>query len=259
MSDNAHVHRSERLKLITQMVNAGPRTIADLSILTGVSTISVRRDLRDLSEQGAVKRVRGGAVPVSSREDQYPFEPRPAEEPDLRGRLARTVAELISPGDAVLIDNGTTALAVAREIAGVGVTVLALSLHAAVAAASKPGNRVIVPGGPVDDDNLGFTSAGARDAVGSMRFDFAILDACAADPDAGLTVTSWGDAQVKRTALTVSRRPILVVPADKLTRTAAHWFGSMHQVDTLITTDGVTPRLVYEAQSAGVKMIIVEP
>lgn len=251
--------RSDRLALIIQMIDEAPRTIADLAMRTGVSPISIRRDLRDLAEKGAVTRVRGGAERVPVDQPQHPVQHQLGADADVERRLARAVAELISPGDAVLIDNGTTALAVAREIAGVGVTVLALSLHAAVAAASKPGNRVIVPGGPVDDDNLGFTSAGARDAVGSMRFDFAILDACAADPDAGLTVTSWGDAQVKRTALTVSRRPILVVPADKLTRTAAHWFGSMHQVDTLITTDGVTPRLVYEAQSAGVIMIIVEP
>ncbi len=251
--------RSDRLALIIQMIDEAPRTIADLAMRTGVSPISIRRDLRDLAEKGAVTRVRGGAERVPVDQPQHPVQHQLGADADVERRLARAVTELISPGDAVLLDSGTTAQAVAQELAGLGVTVLALSLHAAVAAASKPGNRVIVPGGPVDENGLGFTSAEARDTVESMRFDVAILSAFVGDSAAGLTVADWGDAQVKRTALTVSRRPILVVTADMFTRTAAHWIGSVHQVDTLITTDGVTPRLVYEAQSAGVKMIIVEP
>ncbi|WKK70320.1 hypothetical protein Q0F99_10460 [Rathayibacter oskolensis] len=148
---------------------------------------------------------------------------------------------MIAPGDSVLIDNGTTALAVAEELSGLGITAMALSLHAAAALARTPGNEVIVPGGPVGHDDLAFTGAGAAEAIRAMRFDIAILGACAADPETGLTVASWGDAQVKRAAIESSRRVLLVATPEKFTRTAAHRFGSFRDLDTIVTLPDILP------------------
>lgn len=238
-------------------MDAGPRSIEELATLTGVSTISVRRDLVELAEQGALVRTRGGAAPAVRRGSEYPFGLRQSEEADVKQALARLAATLVEPGDSVLIDNGTTALAVAMELAGLGITALALSLHAAAALASRPGNQVIVPGGTVDHDDLGFTSAGATDAVRAMRFDLAIFGACAADPDTGLTVAGWGDAQIKRAALANSRRAVLVATADKFSRTAAHRFGGIEDLDTIVTTPDAGVVIRYQAQQAGVEVLTI--
>jgi DeoR/GlpR family transcriptional regulator of sugar metabolism len=177
------VQRSERQKVIIRSVDSGERSVNDLVALTGASAISIRRDLTELAEQGALRRVRGGAAPVATRGSEYPFALRRGEDSDEKTLLAQAVAGMISPGDSVLIDNGTTALAVAHELAGLGITALALSLHAAAALARTPGNEVIVPGGPVGHDDLAFTGAGAAEAIRAMRFDVAILGACADRPD----------------------------------------------------------------------------
>jgi DeoR/GlpR family transcriptional regulator of sugar metabolism len=134
---------------------------------------------------------------------------------------------MIQPGDCVLLDNGTTAIAVARRLSGLGVTVMALSLHVAAALAVCSGDEILVPGGPLDHDDLAFTSAGAADAVRSMRFDIAVITTCAADPVQGLSVERWGDARVKQAALTNARRAVLVATPDKFSRTAAHVFASI--------------------------------
>ncbi|WP_158437847.1 DeoR/GlpR family DNA-binding transcription regulator [Naasia lichenicola] len=250
--------RSERQRVIIRAVDSGRRTIDELATLTGVSPISIRRDLTELSEQGAIRRVRGGAAPAASRGAEYPFELRRGEDSDTKRALAQVAASLIKPGDAVVIDNGTTALAVARQITGIGITAMALSLHAAAAMAAQHGNQVIVPGGTVDHDDLAFTSAGAAEAVGAMHFDFAIIGACAADPDTGLTVAGWGDAQVKRAVLKASRRVILVATADKFTRTAAHRFGTIHDLDTIVTTEDAPTAMIYDARRAGVNVLFAE-
>lgn len=245
--------------MIIRAVDSGRRTIDELAELTGVSPISIRRDLAELAEQGAVQRIRGGAAPVVSRGSEYPFGLRTSEDTEVKRTLARHAASLIQPGDAVLIDNGTTALAVARELAGLGITALALSLHAAAALAAKPGNEVVVPGGTVGHDDLSFTDAGAADAVRAMRFDIAIIGACAADPDTGLTVATWGDAQVKKAALASSRHVVLVATADKFGRTAAHRFGTLDDVDTIITTSDAPPALVHDARAAGIELVLLDP
>lgn len=234
----------------------GARSVAELAELAGVSTISIRRDLTELAEQGALVRTRGGAAAAPRRGVDYPFALRRTEDAETKDALARVAAGLIAPGDSVLIDNGTTAMTVARELAGLGITALALSLHAAAALASKPGNQVIVPGGVVGHDDLAFTSATAVDTVRAMRFDVAIFGACAADPETGLTVADWNDAQIKRAALAQSNRAVLVATADKFARTAAHRFGTFDNLDAIVTTSDVSADVRYRAERAGVQVII---
>lgn len=253
-----HVQRSQRHKLIIHAVESGTLAIEDLATLTGASTITIRRDLTELADQGAVVRVRGGAGPVASRGTKYPFDLRQTEHATTKQALAQAAAALVKPGDCVLIDNGTTALAVAYELAGLGITALALSLHAAAALASKPGNQVIVPGGPINHDDLSFTAAGTEQAIHQMRFDYAFIGSCAAHPDTGLTVTDWGEAQAKRATLGSARRTVLVATPDKFTRTAAHRFASLADLDTIVTTDSAPDNVFAEAHLHDINLISVE-
>lgn len=259
MNQNDHVQRSERQRVIIRAVDSGSRTIGELAELTGASTITIRRDLTELAEQGALRRTRGGAQAAVRRGADYPFALRQAADTEVKRALARAAAELVRPGDAVLIDNGTTALAVAEELAGVGITALALSLHAAAALARVPGNDVIVPGASVSPDDLSFGGTGVAETVSGMCFDVAILGACAADPDTGLTVANRDDAHVKRAALRASRRAILVATADKFTRTSAHRFGVLGDLDTIVTTSDAPTALAFAAREAGVALEFVDP
>lgn len=241
--------------MIIRAVDSGPRTVDELVSLSGVSAITVRRDLAELAEQGAVMRTRGGAAPAVRRGSEYPFGLRRSADAEEKAALARVAAGLIRQGDSVLIDNGTTALAVASELAGLGITAMALSLHAAAALASRQGNQVVVPGGTVDHDDLSFTSSSVADAIRDMRFDIAVFGACAADPADGLTVATWNDAQIKRAALASARRAVLVATADKFTRTAAHRFGGLTDLDTIVTTPDVDVAVTYEARRQGIDLL----
>ncbi len=252
------MQRSKRQKLITAAVSSGPRSIQALAELTGVSAVSIRRDLMELADQGVIRRVRGGAAPMPHRGANYPFALRQTSDIDLKRALAQATAELIEPGESVFIDNGTTSLAVAEELSGKGLTGMAVSLHSAAALASKPGNQVIVPGGLIEHDGLAFTSAGVVDAVAAMQFDTAIIGTCGANPDVGLTVADWGDAQVKRAAFASAQRVILVSTADKFSQTAAHRFASIADLDVIVTTRNAPPGVTAEAHIAGVTVIEVD-
>lgn len=254
---NDRVQRSERQKVIIRAVDAGERSVAELAELTGISPVTIRRDLAELADQGVLRRVRGGAAPAINRGHDYPFALREGTDAAVKQALARAVAARIRPGMSVLIDNGTTALAVARELAGAGITATALSLHAAAALASVPGNRVIVPGGPVTDGDLSFVGLGAAEALRESWFDVTVLGACAADPAHGLTTASWEDARVKRQALVSSRQVVFVATADKFRRTAAHRFGALDEVDVLVTTPDAPPDVRHEARAAGAEVITV--
>ena len=83
--------------------------------------------------------MRGGAVNLLMRGQELPFALREVEAVAVKEAIARRASGLLADGEAVLLDGGTTTLALARLLAGRRMTVMALSLHhAGVLAAGAP-------------------------------------------------------------------------------------------------------------------------
>ncbi len=107
---------AQRRDLLLDRLERDGRLVAkDLAAELGIAEDSVRRDLRELAAAGLCQRVYGGALPVSPAIADYAT--RLAVAPDSKQRVAAAAARLVRPGSTVLLDGGTTALAVARGAA----------------------------------------------------------------------------------------------------------------------------------------------
>lgn len=229
-------------------------TVEALADLTGASTVTIRRDLADLEGRGLLKRVHGGAVGVGSRGTRMPYELRSHEDLEQKLALGALTATLICDQQSIVLDNGTTNDAVARNLAGRRLTVLCMSLRSAVTLGSHPEAQVIVPGGPITPDSLIMSSAASIDAARNMRADVAVLGACAASPAHGLTTTTWDDAQIKRAIMGCATRRILVATGRKLARTSSFRFAGLDDLDDLVTTEDVGAPLLDQFADAGVEI-----
>src|SRR5215470_3170152 len=91
--------------------------VAELSQELGVSAVTVRSDLDALEAEGGIRRIRGGAMPVdAARLQERSFEQAAVEAAEAKARIAAAAADLLEPGMSILLDVGTTAAAVAREL-----------------------------------------------------------------------------------------------------------------------------------------------
>lgn len=232
-------------------------TVDALRELTGASAITIRRDLAELAERGLVRRVRGGVTRADARGAPMPFAARFEADRERKDLLADAVNALVRDGEALIVDNGTTCYAVARRLAGRPLTALALSLHAAAALGSRPGVSVVVPGGPVENDTLAFTSHAAVEAIAQTHVDVAVIGACSAQPGFGLTSTTYEDALVKRACLSAGARTVLVATADKLARTSTFRFGAASDLTHLVTTDDAEAGLLEPFRDEGVDVLLV--
>ena len=243
--------------IIQSLQTSGRLRVEQLAELTGASEVTIRRDLVDLESHGTLRRVTGGAARTVKDGQGVPYALRIAEDRDVKARLATVVAGLIADYESVIIDNGTTCHAVARELAGRPVTALCLSLHAAVALGSAPGARVIIPGGPVETDTLALMGSQAIDSVRSMQADVLVLGACSASAARGLTSTLYEDALIKRASIESSARRILVTLADKLNRTSNFRFGRPADLTHLVITADAPLELLTLFRDDGVEVITV--
>ena len=249
---------AQRRRTILHALGATPVSVTALARLTGVSAVTVRRDLTELAQADLVRRVHGGATLAPRRGAQQPYALRAGEDLDAKRILARATADLIEDGESVVLDNGTTCELIAEHLAGRDLTVMALSLRTAATLAAVPGVRTVVPGGAVETETLSMLTIGAVDALRDFRADTAVLGACAASPSDGLCTVQSEDAAVKRAVIASGSRVILPTTARKLTRSSSYRFGRLSDLDELLTTADAPGEVVAALRGTGVAVTLCD-
>ncbi|MFI9029479.1 DeoR/GlpR family DNA-binding transcription regulator [Streptomyces sp. NPDC053560] len=244
---------TDRLRRITEAVReAGRMGVAELAELTGASEMTIRRDLEALAGQGVLERFRGGARSLLLRGEEPPFALRAQEGIAAKRRIAAAVADLLTDGESVVLDSGTTCLEVARVLASRRLTVLPLSLHAVNALTGAPRLTLLVPGGRPRPGELALTGPLTEASLAALRFDTAVIGCCGLTVATGLTAYDLEDAAVKRTAIASARRVIAVAEADKLSRTALALVAPASALHTVITDESAPDEETDALTAAGV-------
>ncbi|GAA3341146.1 DeoR/GlpR family DNA-binding transcription regulator [Amorphoplanes nipponensis] len=189
---------AQRKEFLLARLERDRRLVAkDVAAELGVSEDSVRRDLRELAAAGRCQRVYGGALPASPAVADYGT--RREVEVASKQRVATAAAALIRPGATVILDGGTTALAVTRALpAGLAATVVTHSPTVAAALAGHPSVEVYVLGGRLFRHSMVTCGAAAVEAAQAVHADLFLLGVTGVHPDAGLTTGDADEAAMKR-------------------------------------------------------------
>src|SRR5688500_9009022 len=135
----------ERQKRIEQyLAKVEFASLEELARQVSASPSTVRRDLNSLEQAGHIRRTHGGACLVNPRSDDYIFSQREAVQLSEKEAIGRTCSALIQPGQSVIVDAGTTAFQVARQLDGKTLQIITNSLPVANLFASTPNTEVIV-------------------------------------------------------------------------------------------------------------------
>lgn len=246
---------SQRLsELVDALRRDGRVDVATASAEFGVAELTIRRDLDVLVERGVARRVRGGAVNLLMRGEELPYAMREMEVTGSKRRIAAAVAELITDGEAVGLDSGTTVAETARALAGRRLTVMPLSLHAAMALAGSASVRLILPGGEARPGELAMVGPLALAGIAALRFDTVVLGCCGVSPEGHVMAHDLGDAAVKQALLASARRSVLAVDGAKFGRGALAVVCELAAVDVLVTDDSAPESAVATLQAAGVQV-----
>jgi DeoR/GlpR family transcriptional regulator of sugar metabolism len=249
------VDGDERLaELVAVLQGQGRVDVGPAAAQFGTSEMTIRRDLDQLVARGVARRVRGGAVSLLMRGDELPFSMRSLDAAAAKRRIAGEVGRMINDGEAVLLDSGTTAVEVARVLAGRRLTVMPISLHAAAELSASPLVRLLVPGGEVRFGELAMVGPLAEASIAALRFDTAVLTCCGLAPDGEITAHDLGDAAVKRSMIAAASRVVLATDSSKFSRSAMAVVDDGSSVDVLVTDDGASADVVRGLVDRGVEV-----
>jgi DeoR family transcriptional regulator, fructose operon transcriptional repressor len=244
----------ERHEAIAEAVGAAQAISTDeLVRRLGVSAETVRRDLALLEEKGVLRRVHGGAAPVAERRVVEPtFTERSMIRHQAKAQMARVAAGLLENGQTVIIDIGTTAVAVAQAIprSFVG-TVVTPSLPVAVELADRTDVEVLLAGGRVRAGDLACSSAFTKNFFADIYADIALLGSGGVHAEAGLTDFHLDEIDVRRAIIANSARSYILADSSKIGQVAPFRVCGLSAVDGLITDQNTDPAVTAAFEEAG--------
>jgi DeoR/GlpR family transcriptional regulator of sugar metabolism len=241
--------------ILEQLGHRGEVSIADLSARYNVSEMTVRRDLNQLAAAGLIVRTHGGATVAVSGSFEPPFAVRARTNMEAKRSIGRAIAAEIRDGQTIILDGGTTGLAIAEQIVGRPITVCALNIKIAAVLAEDTATRVMVPGGIVRTGELSLTGPDAAAALAAFRFDLFLMTASAASAT-GFTEWNADDAAVKRSALAAARRTIVAVDSSKFGTEAFARICPLEGVDLVVTDAEVAAPDRSPLDQAGIELLI---
>jgi DeoR/GlpR family transcriptional regulator of sugar metabolism len=239
------MNSKQRSELIVKLLKSNNRvSVSELAKYTSASKMTIRRDLEALENDGALRRIHGGAISAISISQVTPFSVRSQQNLDAKRRIAQKTASMLIEGDTVILDVGTTTLEIAKALHGRrNLTVFTPSLRAAVILAKEPGIKLIVSGGLVSFGEQSLVGDFATRVLSELIFDIFIMGAGGVHVNIGVTEHSLDDALVKRCALKSAQKCILVADSSKLDKVTFARVCPMKLVDVLITDEATPQRL----------------
>ncbi|WP_137156456.1 DeoR/GlpR family DNA-binding transcription regulator [Rhizobium sp. FKL33] len=180
-----------------------------------LSEDTIRRDLRELAAEGLLRRVHGGALPVTP--DLPDLGARRAIAADVKARLAEKAATLVKPGQLIFLDGGSTNAVLARALPrNFAFTVATHSPTIAAELEDHPTADVILIGGRLYKHSMVTTGALAAEQIGGLRPDLFFLGVTGLHPRHGLTTGDAEEAAIKRRIAGQSAETWTLVTAAKL-------------------------------------------
>lgn len=243
---------AQRKQLILgRLATHGQIVAGELALELGTSEDTIRRDLRELAQQGKLQRVHGGALPASAATGDLRV--RQQVSPDEKQALGRFGAQLIKPGQVVMLDGGTTAIQVARQLPpDLRATVITHSPNVAVELAAHRHVEIIVLGGRLFRHSMVNVGAAVIEAAARFRADLFFLGVTGVHPEAGLSTGDAEEADVKRALHARAAETVVLASSEKLLSASAFVIAPMKALSLLVVPDGTKPKTVAALRAGGV-------
>ena len=206
--------------------------IVALAAELGVSDMTIRRDLDVLAEQGAARRVRGGAVAVGPQ--RYPERTR--EHTRAKSVIAQKLLHLVPDRGAIALDASSTLQRLAGRLSAArDLTVLTNGPETFTALQGHPGVHALLTGGELDSRTGSLVGALAIRSAGDLLVDRLFVSAAAVDPEIGSSEATLGEAEVKLAFAAGAAEIVLAVDSSKLASRATARTFPLDRVAALVT------------------------
>jgi DeoR/GlpR family transcriptional regulator of sugar metabolism len=248
-----------RQQILSILEETGTLNVTELADRFGVSVVTIRKDLDDLGAEGLLERTFGGAVFTHRSRFNRSLLQRAQEHRQEKLAIAATALEYIKDGDTIILDSGTTTLALAQLLKAQikSVFVITCSVPAALELSSG-GYDILLLGGMVRNKSLALLGRETLRIIERYRADKAFLGSTGFTAEMGHSTPDPDDAQVKEAFIRIADETYVLVDSSKYGHNCLTSFVQLRDVRLTITDNRLPPAKAKTLQAEGAKLRIAE-
>ncbi|MBR5042634.1 MAG: DeoR/GlpR transcriptional regulator [Bacteroidales bacterium] len=237
-------------------------TVAQLSEQFGVSEVTIRKDLTILKDRKLLIRVHGGAIMEASipqeEVESHDINVKKFINVKEKEAIGRAAAAHIKDGDTIMIDSGTTALEVARNLHKFrDLTIITNSVNAMLEALKYNRFKVILLGGIVRGDSLSTVGALAESNLKLFYCDKLFLGVDSFSVEAGLSTPSVEEASTNQVMISRAREVIAVFDSSKINKRSFAFIAMPDKINTVIIDSNLSPSILSQLKGMNINVEIV--
>lgn len=233
--------------ILNTLRDRGTLTVAELSEQLGVSLVTIRKDIRELAAQNLVMRQHGKiSLPISTQQSYLPFNMRSISQIDDKKCIAQVAASMIDRDDTIILDAGTTTLAIATEIRNRPPVNIATNSISIPYTLSDSDHLISVAGGQMLNHSLCTAGTDAEHFFRSIQAEKAFIGLSGVWDNLSLTTGLKAEAAVKGAMIAAAKRVIVVAANQKFYHSQMFNFCDADKIDTIITTGPTLPESILE-------------
>ncbi len=236
--------------------------VTHLADALGVSAVTIRTDLDLLDRRRLLRRIRGGAMAVRPARFQRPLDLIMHSFDTEKERIGAMAARMVRDGETIILDAGTTTLAMAAALPDDlrDVVVLTSSLDIALTLNQNPGVTVFVTGGKLKKSGRNSNSRSLIPPYGTflleeVNADCAYLCCAGIDAQRGFTNAFLDEIPIKRAMLASARRAVMLGDHGKISHVAGARIADLDEITTLITDSDAKPSDIQALEAKGLEVL----
>lgn len=259
-----------RNQILAALMEKGSVQVAHLANKFGISEVTIRNDLRELENQGLLTRFHGGATNQinnfalttkhnghAGNLNEVKLEDRAMLSADAKTRIASAAARLVSTGNCVVIDSGSTTLKIAEQLADAAdLIVVTNNLPAAEVLSNNQHITLVLCGGTFRHKTRSFHGVHAESVLKGIVADFLFIGADGFDIDKGITTFNEGYA-ISKVMARAAKKVVAVLDSSKFGRIGFNPVLLISDIDVLITDDEISTDLVQLMEERKIEVIVV--
>ena len=235
-----------RKEILNQIFKSGSARVADLAVQYSVNEATVRRDLKYLASNYGIRLTYGGAF-VDERKPsfsiwEHPHEMKKRENYEAKQIIAQKAAQLISDGETIALNAGTTVELILEHLDHISrLNLITACVNIALKAARNPSITVYIPGGKIRNSSGVVYGPDTESFISRFSVDKCFLGIAAIDIKRGVTHPVLEEVAINRSLLRVSEKKFLVADTSKFDCLSLVKLADIEEFDAMIVDSDFSP------------------
>jgi DeoR/GlpR family transcriptional regulator of sugar metabolism len=216
-------------------------TVSELTILFKVTEETIRRDLKQLEDEGILTRTYGGAYISEGVQNDVNVNLREHIHVEGKRKIAFQCNTLIQSGDSIFLDASTTSLMIANILEDKKLTVVTNSIKVVNSLIEKTNINIVIIGGTLANSSLSNLGRTAEQMMKNYFFDIAFISCRSVSMQHGITDSNEQQAGIRKIASEHANKVYLIADYTKFDKTSFTQICEFDKIDSVIVDKALSP------------------